>query len=225
MLQNPWERLGPRQPYAFPEDLPYLLAFNDALREHHKPRYGLDLSLPPEPFLGPHDAPLVVLLANPGRDDDDPAAYARPGVTERSLANAASPAGTPHHFLTHDAGGHPGSTWWRRKLKDLLSLGHSYDELAHRVLAVQLHGYHSRRWRRLPKALPSQPFAFGLVRQAIERKAVIVMGRCTADWHRAVPELATYEHVARQRSVRTATVSRGNLDPSDFEKVAGALAA
>ncbi|MFF5403843.1 hypothetical protein ACFY8K_03775 [Streptomyces misionensis] len=92
-----------------------------AMAISHAP-YRLDLTLPPEPFLGLHDAPLVMLLANPGVSDADPAAYARPGATERTLQHIANAGGTPNHFLTHPDKDHPGLRWWSGTLNGLTKL-------------------------------------------------------------------------------------------------------
>lgn len=222
MTENPWARIPDRPPYGCPADLPHLEAFNATLKAD-EPRLRLDLSLPPEPFLGLHDARLVVLLANPGRSPHDAAMYARDGVTERSLAGTASPGGAPHHFLAEDMRDTPGGMWWRRTLRGLLELGHSYDLLARRVLAVQFHGYHSAAWQPLPITLPSQPYGFALVRRAVERGAVIVLGRAASAWRVAVPQLGPYENVVRPRSLRNAALSRGNFSPPEFAKMADAL--
>ncbi len=92
--------------------------------------YRLNLTLPPKPFIGLHDAPLVILLANPG---------------------------------------------------------------------------------------------FHLVRRAMSRDAVIVLGRIAATWKIAVPELASYPSVVTPNQNRSVPISRGNFSPEDFERIEHAL--
>ncbi|WP_329127417.1 hypothetical protein [Streptomyces sp. NBC_01465] len=188
------------------------------------PKYRLDLALPPEPFLGLHDAPLVTLLANPGRSESDPAAYARPGITPRTLHNIATDGGTPNHFLSGAEPDHPGSLWWRRTLRGLTTLGHSYEELSRTVLALQFHGYHSPEWRPIPFTLPSQSFTFDLVRRAMSRDAVIILGRIADVWTIAIPELRSYPNVVTPKTRRNAAISRGMFTPQDFERITDALA-
>ncbi|MYW70181.1 hypothetical protein GTY65_39935 [Streptomyces sp. SID8379] len=219
---NPWARATRSAPYAVPEDLPHLQALAET-EGGSRATYRLDLTLPPEPFSGLHHAPLVMLLANPGVRDGDPAAYARPGVTERTLQNIANAGGTPNHFLTDADKEHPGRLWWSRILNDLTKQGYSVDELSRKLLAVQFHGYHSRAWRPIPYTLPSQSFAFHLVRRAIARNAVIVLGRIADTWRIAVPELASYPNVVTPKSPRNAVISRGNFSPEDFERIEHAL--
>lgn len=223
MLPNPWARVPDTAPFAVPEDLPHLLALA-ATTAGSNSKHQLDLTLPPEPFLGLHDAPLVTLLANPGRSESDPAAYARHGVVGRTLESIAAEGGAPNHFLTSAEAEHPGSRWWRSKLRGLTSLGYSYGELAVRVLAVQFHGYHSPEWRPIPFTLPSQAFTLELVRRAMARDAVIVLGRIADVWRVALPELASYPNVVRPKTPRNAALSPGMFSPQDFARIAKALA-
>ncbi|MCK1820391.1 hypothetical protein MTQ10_12385 [Streptomyces sp. XM83C] len=208
---------------AVPEDLPHLQALADTQVHASDAPYRLSLTLPPEPFTGLHDAPLVILLANPGVSDADPAAYALPGVTERTLQHIASAGGTPNHFLTHADKDHPGLRWWSRTVNGLTRQGYSHDELARKILAVQFHGYHSRSWRPILYTLPSQSFAFHLVRRAMSRDAVIILGRIAATWKIAVPELASYRNVVTPNQNRSVAISRGNFSPEDFERIEYAL--
>jgi hypothetical protein len=88
---------------------------------------------------------------------------------------------------------------------------------------VRFHGYHSQWWRPIPHTLPSQSFAFYLVRRAISRDAVIVLGRIAAIWKIAVPELASYPNVVAPKQNRSVQISRGNFSPENFERIEQAL--
>ncbi|WP_052868676.1 hypothetical protein [Streptomyces niger] len=88
---------------------------------------------------------------------------------------------------------------------------------------MRFHGYHSEAWRILPVTLPSQAFTFDLVRQAIRRDAVIVLGRVATAWQVAVPELITHQRVVRPRSLRNAALSAGNFTSPDFQQITRAL--
>jgi hypothetical protein len=82
-MDNPWERIPASGDFVLAEDLELVLAFNKALEndsmkdnlsaERKKDILDrkLDVTLPPNPFAGFHNAPLVVLLANPGMHDGD----------------------------------------------------------------------------------------------------------------------------------------------------------
>jgi hypothetical protein len=218
--RNPWRGLDAAAPYVTADDEPYVRAWNASLPEGEDSPFFLDLSLPPEPFLGPHDAPVVVLSANPGNAPGDAAAYQRIGVSGR-LAEIAGEGGAPLRWLADDVRGTPGGTWWRTTLGALNKYG--YGELARCVLDVEFHGYHSARWRALPVTLPSQWFGFSLVEQAITRDAVIVLTRAEREWKVAVPELAGYRRLVQAKSPRTSSLSPGNLGPEGFRLVTDAI--
>lgn len=88
--ENPWPSLD----WAAPEkvlagDEPYVHAHNRLLAR--KPEHVLDLSLPPEPWVGDINAQLVILLANPGLDARDASAWSdNPqlrGIAQKNLAH------------------------------------------------------------------------------------------------------------------------------------------
>jgi hypothetical protein len=220
--RNPWRGLDSSTPYVTADDEPYVMAWNDSLPEGKDSPFFLDLGLPPEPFLGSHDAPVVVLSANPGHAPDDAAAYQRIGASGR-LAEIAGEGGAPLRWVADDVRGTPGGKWWRKTLGALNKAGYGFDELARCVLDVEFHGYHSARWHAFPVTLPSQRFGFGLVEQAITRDAVIVLTRAEREWKVAVPGLAGHGRLIRAKSWQTSSLSPGNLGPEGFRLVTDAI--
>lgn len=220
-MRNPWIDLASSPPYVTADDAPYVTAWNNLPAVAGSP-FSLDLDLPPEPFLGPHDAPLVVLSANPGRDPADAAAYRRIGMAER-LAEVAKDGGTAFRWLGDDVRDTPAGRWWRRCLGALHKAGYSFGELSRCVLNVEFHGYHSVRWSALPVTLPSQWFGFSLVGQAIDRGATIVLTRAAREWQVAIPRLTSYRYLVRARSAQTASLGSGNLGPEGFSLVIKAI--
>jgi hypothetical protein len=93
------------------EDEPHVAVWN-GLHGVDSP-FFLDLALPPEPFLGRWDAPLVVLSANPGRAPGDAETYRRLGAAQR-LSEIGSVGGTRFRWLADDVADTPGRQWWRR---------------------------------------------------------------------------------------------------------------
>jgi hypothetical protein len=122
-MRNPWADLACLPPYVTADDEPYVTAWNN-LPAVAGSLFSLDLDLPPEPFLGPHDAPLVVLSANPGRDPGDDAAYQRIGVAGR-LAEVSKDGGNTFRWLADDIRDTPAGRWWRRCLGALHKEGYS----------------------------------------------------------------------------------------------------
>lgn len=73
-MENPWT--------ALPEVAPYVLGMDREAVDRHNARaaapHRLQLDLMPEPFLGRKDAPVVVLLGNPGYSERDHIWHDRP---------------------------------------------------------------------------------------------------------------------------------------------------
>jgi hypothetical protein len=105
----------------------------------------------------------------------------------------------------------------------LLSFGHQ--ALAKVVLAVEHFPYASRqyggRMTRLP--LRARDYNFGLVKSAMERKAVVVLMRGHRRWLRDLPSLADYEGLCLLQNPQMASISRGNCER--FEEVFQAVKA
>ena len=67
----------------------------------------------------------------------------------------------------------------------------------------------------LKRKLYSQQYSFNLVRQAVQRKAMIVMMRSAKPWGQAVPELGDYTNLFALNSAQNVTISRKNC-PEGF---------
>jgi hypothetical protein len=83
-------------------------------------------------------------------------------------------------------------------------------------------GTRPRTYDHLPKRLPSQLFAFELVRDFIARRVPIVMMRSERLWLDAVPKLRGFGYI-RVRSPRSSHLSPGNLGAEAFELLAPAI--
>jgi hypothetical protein len=64
-MLNPWLQLPEKAPYVLPEDEAAIRRFNSRLDGNDERR--IDLELIPEPFLGYHSAPVVILMHNLGK--------------------------------------------------------------------------------------------------------------------------------------------------------------
>lgn len=217
-MTNPWLELQERAPFWLPQDRPHVEAFNENVSE----KYRLEGQLLPQPFMGPRTAPLVTLSLNPGLVDED---YELHKSSYRHLVRASlgdDPKGHRHLGLRPDSPDE--RRWWSRRFNEVRREGqHDLDELSRKVLSVEFHGYHARSWRAIPVTLPSQHFSFGLVEEAIDRGATIVMTRGRSVWGVAVPRLRGYEHLVPLGNPRSAYLSRRNLGEDGFKKVLRAL--
>jgi hypothetical protein len=219
-MENPWLELPLNPPYVLPKDRRHIDAFNGALRPNQA-EFRLDLSLMPVPFMGNPDAGLVVLARNPKfvpgdlRDQNpDYVATLRANIEGRPGAQAA--IGLLERFRDMPAG-----EYWRPKFKAVLDRVESSDDLARRVLIVELHAYRSEKYRRLRNPLPSQAYGFDLVSAAIRRRATIVVVGA-GEWRTAVPELRSYP-VVPQGNPYSPILSPGNCGCEGFQQVLAAV--
>jgi hypothetical protein len=94
--------------------------------------------------------------------------------------------------------------------------------VAERMMWVQYLGYQSLEWCPFPAPLPSQRFAFRLVRDALAAGKLIIVGRSRKLWTEAVPELATY-HYIELSSPRSPYLTPNNMGDAEFARVIDAL--
>lgn len=218
---NPWLDVPNRAPFVLPADKPYIDAFNGTLDEGNS-AHRIDTNVPPGPFAGHLDAPVVILLANPGWDERDQAEQCAPGNLRVILEAITTEGGTPAWPLTDQFATTAAGQWWSRRTRDL-AVEVGADVLANRLLLIELHGYHSRGWIAPPVTFPSQHFGFELVRSAMDRGALVIVGRCPRYWHAAIPGLRDFGNkIDGLASSRSAHLSRGNLK-GNFDKVVAAL--
>lgn len=155
-MLNPWKRLPASPPYVLLEDRPFVDAWNQ-IRAAHKPRVRLRLGVLPEPFVGPRDAPLVILGRNPGWSGTEPRDQV--GALGKALrGNLTDDARRHVHPWFLDTFTRTDGGQWARKAFLPVSAASrvSFEDLARRVLSVEFHAYHSRDWAPLPVTLPSQ---------------------------------------------------------------------
>jgi hypothetical protein len=213
--------VGNHPPFVVRDDRPYIDAFNATLKQSDPGRICLDL--PPCPFHGHHDSPLVVLLGNPLWKSGTLSAYEDHAWTQAALDELHSERGARFYALDEEWAKELGGIWWRQCLAGLHKAGLSYELLAEKVMSVDFHGYYSERRGYLPVTLPSQHFGFHLVRAAIDRRAIIVLIRAKREWSVAVPGLASYRGLVRASNPQISNISPGNLGPENFERVLDAL--
>jgi hypothetical protein len=216
---NPWADLPAIEPFVLPCDRLTVEAHNTIAA----PAERLDLRLMPEPFMGRPDAPIVLLALNPGLSSRDLRAHRRPEFQARVRSCLAHGSDQyPFYYLDPSQRG-PGVDWWRRVAGSLVEQ-FGAEAVADRMLCVEYLPYHSVKFDHAHLRLPSQEYGFALVREAIRRKAEVVVMRGLRYWLGAVPELAGYPLRSGLRNVRNTTLSAGNLDGA-YERVFGVLAA
>ena len=218
-MRNPWLDLPHQAPFVLTEDAKAVANFNrsatDATRIH--------VELLPEPFLGDPKAPVVLLSLNPGFSHEDADCHTDPTFARLSRANLEHRACDHPFYLLNPTVSGPGRRWWDRRLSRLLDLA-GRQVVASRVLCVEYFGYHSDVFAHRRLRLPSQEYGFFLVREALARRAIVVLTRGRQLWFNAVPELEKHSRLFTLRSVQNTTISPRNC-PTGFAKIAMALQA
>lgn len=212
-LENPWLSHTAGEP-VHALDEPHVEAYNEILAGKPDLQLSMRSVDRPVPYLGNPDAPVLWLLANPGLSE-----------TDIYFADFHSQAG--HASRTHEdktlypllkcVKEDPARQWLESRLKEpIQELGREC--VADNLFLVEYHPYHSVSYSQLPVTLPTQHYTFGLVRRAIQRKALIILSRPELAWQVAVPELRDAD-VARLSSSRSAHLSRKNLGPDNFDRI------
>lgn len=215
-MENPWIALPESAPFVLERDWPYIEAFH----RHEPPERHFRVDLPPDPWIGRWDAPIVILLQNPSFDESDTDFMTRDDVLRANRQNLTGT--TPHYWLRPELAAGYSGRWWRRTLGPLIASA-GLERVARSVAAIELYGYRTRTFRALPITLPSQEFSLQLVRDAIERDAWLVLPRAAPLWEVALPRLFGYPRLVRGKS-RNAILSVGNLHGDGFGHLLGELA-
>ncbi|MBL8889155.1 MAG: hypothetical protein JNL67_04205 [Planctomycetaceae bacterium] len=208
--KNPWRSL-PRDEFVLSEDLPFALEFNRRARGPEK----LVLDLVPEPFFGRRDAPIVLLLLNPGVGQTGKQKHHPPDFAAALRADIAGDSPKNHFHLSNTIQG-PGQRWWLSACRELIREA-GLAAVSRNLLSIEFSPYHSQKFAHGLVRFPSQSYSFWLVEEAIRRNAVIVCMRGLKQWFGAVPSLGSFENLQLPRSTRSGSLSSRNLD--SFEKL------
>ncbi len=214
-LENPWHKL--------PMEPPYILAEDRERIRHYSNYLNLDLDTLPGQFAGGLDtAEVILLLLNPGFDVRDTTVNLQiPEFVEANRNNHIDPYSSSFYYFGGGLNKTAGYEWWVRKLKPLLQAGVSEATLRKKIMLVEYFPYHSRSYKDMP-IIPSQLYAFELVRQAIVLEKTIVVMRKEKLWIEAVPELKNYAYM-KVNSFLNPTLSPKNLGEKDFESLLSKL--
>jgi hypothetical protein len=225
-MGNPWLRLPLTPPFVLDEDQEGVAAFNKTASQ----RNWLRTDLYPEPYFGRPQAPVVLLLLNPGVSSDDDATHNLPIFRELAQASLGHRL-NPQPFLHLNS--HPvlketaGASWWRRKTRMLRErVGSSdRDSVGSKLLCLELCPYHSQKFGGPRLALPSQAYTRHLLGQAMRRGAIVVLMRAKRKWFEAMPDLQGYsrELLWEIKNPQNPTLSPSNLGHDNFETLVRAL--
>ena len=177
--------------------------------------------LAPEPWIGDTQAKLLVLLANPGATRGDVLGKKQ---TKADLINQLSIANLnhsikdyPHFFFNPILEGTDGHTWYKKRFRHLIEATDAQN-ISRQVLSCELVPYHSFSWKKPRIMPPTQSYTFELVRNAIDRGAIVLIGRGKADWFKNVPELSKYKRYFEPASSQCAYISPKNYG-SNYKEI------
>jgi hypothetical protein len=162
-----------------------------------KPHHVLQTNMGPSPFEGNiHSSPVVLLLANPGFDENS-------SVDD-------------HHFKVDGwplAGMHPNAPagmrdWWRPRLRKLCEI-HGEQTIASNIAALQINPWASTNYD--PGLnLPSRKGQIALAEAAVNRGAVLIIIRAEKLW-RSSEVIDKYSKTFRTNSYQSSYITEGNL--------------
>ena len=220
-MENPWQEyyLRNNKNKFHPRDEKHALAFNSAIKG--RKNYELADHLEPFPYLGNPNAPVIVLLANPGKSsaEEKKSFKYSPRKLELHKQNLLH-NGSEDFVLRLDSPEDRNleSPYFKSRTARLVEVS-SIESVANNLFFINFHGYHSRSWYPIPFTFYTQNYSFSLVKKAIMRGSHIVMSRNTTGWLTAVPELVNYPNKCLFKSTRSVHMSENNLGAKDYKKI------
>jgi len=214
-MDNPWRNLPEKAPYVLEQDRYIIREIN---YEYGDSPRKIQTQLFPEPFLGNIEAPIMVLTKNPGFDElNDPFWHTQERMKRLVRNNLLQEhSDYPFYFLNPEIQDSPGAVWHREKLKALIQRT-SLIRVAQNVCSVPSFPYHTSKYAGIPKriseeVLPSQRYTRFIIRRAIERNVIIVLGSGKNEWEALVPELFNYQKTYFLSNNQKPFISSGNMD-------------
>ena len=206
-----------------PADLAILQKFN---RENGNNDSKIIGEILPEPFIGnPEKAKVLLLALNPGFGGREHFWHSDNKFRKLIFDNIElKETDFPYYYLNTDKyfEKSPGHEWCIRVFKELINaIGQV--ELSQKICCIQFHGYHSKRYKYLGGILPSQEPTLDLIRSAMGRKIPIVVMRSKKLWFKTINKLENYPNLIVLKNPRNPTLSNGNMNEGDFNKVLKAL--
>lgn len=223
-MKNPWVHyLQQRSGDTFHDlDRKNIKAFNSAMAG--RKNFLLADYLEPFPYLGNPKAPVLVLLANPGKSGKEARKSYKMPPDKLRLSNGN---------LLHKGDDFPKrlhspdmpsleSKWFKARTKRLVE-DTSVEVVSNNLFFVNFHAYHSKSWYPIPFTFETQRYSFWLVTKALDRGAIVLMSRNTIGWLTAVPALVSYKNRFEFQSSRSVHISSNNLTSKTYRKIVARL--
>jgi hypothetical protein len=214
-LANPWVAIPDHRDYVLAEDKAYIDAHNS--RHERGADSWINLAYTPEPRLGPIDAPVYILQANPSYERSQLDGNPNQQEVLKELQSIRQQDAA--HLGAFDKG-----IWWDQTLKQLKRRTGA-EQLARGICSVEFFPYRSMRFAHGHIRLPSQNYTFELVAKALQAKKIIILTRSAQIWFGAVPALATEigKSVFLGSNAQRTFITPGNLSPPVFDRIVSVI--
>ena len=233
--KNPWEELKGQN--YFEKDKEIIDEHNASLGPH--PLF-IDLDLLPEPYIGNNIANVVILFKNQGlrkgvdAEREDYNNYNLVTAIRNNLTHSNKEY--PYYYLNPEFKETGGGKWIRQRMKDLIDDPRIGDKtLSERIFAIQLHPYHSARFKNI-EGLEGQTYSMHLLSKAINRGALIIFTRTQKEWDDAyykfdskfkelkqIPELNFIELKNTANKTPRSPYFKESMGKENFEKLIAAI--
>jgi hypothetical protein len=185
--------------------------------------YLIETQLLPEPWHGPRDAPVVLLLLNPGVSASTDAEHSEASFELRALDSLTNESADHLHLASLNPA--PGREWWDRAVSQLTSaIGRgARGTLAKRIGSIQLFPYHSKKFAHAHIHLPSQYATLARAEAAMDSGAILLV-RGLKHWVGVLPRLHGHQNVIELELVRQVLISQRSVGgPANWSRIVGAL--
>jgi hypothetical protein len=215
-MKNPWCDLPNVSPFVVEEDLEQIDRFNKKYGDSDK--FLIQTQLLPEPFFGNVDAPVYALCLNPGFSPGDQRWHKNASFASAiRLSHTHELSNFPHYYLNPDFRESPGSGWWHRKCRWLIE-DCGVEVVSRNLFCAEFFPYHSRKYKKFPRTISdnglpdSSQYTAHLIREAIQKRKLIIQMRAAKQWASLIPELNRYERIVYLNNSQNVALSPGNLE-------------
>ena len=221
-MDNPWLRLPEKPPFVLPEDKELVSKFNI----QHKEQNNIPVELPPEPYAGRKDAPVVLLALHPDHDPDDVKYMCDNAEFAASMqrTRALEKQDYPFYHLNEKYPENPGLKFWEKRLKaPIKKLG--YRACSQGFLLLQLFPYKTKAKINSKKLSYSFYFTYILLQESIKRNAIIIPMYGKRVWEENIPELCSYKRYFTFDKInqRQPNISPKSLFNGKYEQIIAAI--
>lgn len=218
-MNNPWLSYVNNGANGFHRlDQEICLKFNAGKKKPLPSKHQLRPEFSPLPFFGNHqNAKLVILMANPGLDEEN--TRLEETAERQALLDQARRhelADNPFVFLRDEFKGTPGYDWWQKRTRELRErVG---DEIfLNNTFSAEIHPYKSVNYRPMPERLPTFGYTEGIIRRLMDQGAAVLVRN--KDWFRVMPELQNYSRTLVTKNPVISYVTEKSVANNGFAEI------